>query len=209
MEIISLREYARRIGVSLPAVQRAAKPENGRIQVIRDANGKITGIDWDTQEAAWLANSKAPNKRPHNISGGRPRKDGQQPAKPAAKTIAKNAEPEPSEGEFDGEIQAPATASGGVMSITEIQRARELVKLQIDNLKLQEAKGEVLPIAEVRTKWFKLVKAAQTRILGIPAECKQRVSDLPLSAVAAIETVCREALEDLANERDEDDDGSD
>ena len=59
MEIVTLREFARRVGVSLTAIQKGVK--NGRIEAITDpATGKITGIDYATQATAWTANSKHP-----------------------------------------------------------------------------------------------------------------------------------------------------
>lgn len=178
MEIISLREFARRIGVSLPAVQKAARPENGRIQVIRDAAGKITGIDWDSQQTAWTENSKAPQKRPHNIGGGRPRNDGQPPAAPRQKRHARQ------EGEVSEYLEPQAHGGAlkraeteppppGEMSITAIQRARELVKLQIDNENLKKIKGDTVPVAEVKAQGAKLAGALISALYNIP----ERVSD--------------------------------
>lgn len=159
-EVISLREFARRIGVSLPAVQKAARPENGRLQVIRDQAGKITGIDWATQEAAWHENSKHPQKRPHTIAGGRPRNDGQPPAAPKSAGGKADADKDPD-------------APRGEMSISAIQRARELVKLQIDNESLKKIKGDTVERAEVYASGAKLAGAIISGLYNIP----ERVSD--------------------------------
>lgn len=161
-EIISLREYARRKGVSLPAVQKAAA--NGRIEVIAGATGRIKGIDWETQEAAWESNSKAPQRRPHNPGGGRPRKDGQPPAAPKGRATTKTKDPEP---DPEDQSEEPADKPGG-MSLAQIQRARELVKLQIDNLKLQEAKGELVRVDVVRSEYARLGSVVKSSLSNIP-----------------------------------------
>jgi hypothetical protein len=163
MNVISLREFARRIGVSLPAVQRAAKPETGRIEAIRDpATGKITGIDWDTQQHAWSANSKHPQKIPHHRAGGRPRKDGTPTAAPS--TPAR---------EIDD-----APPSPGGMSMSEIQRARELVKLQIDNEKLKEVRGETIAVSQVKQAGAKLAATIINGLYNIPERCADDIAGM-------------------------------
>lgn len=174
-EIISIREYSRRIGVSLPAVQKAAR--NGRIEVIRDAAGKITGIDWTTQEEAWLGNSKTPQRRPHNAGGGRPRKDGKPPAKSTAKSTAANSILETEEEPQDDEAgEQPVKASG--MSLSQIQRARELVKLQLDNETLKKARGESVPVSQVKQEGAKLAAAVIAGMYNIPERCADDIAGM-------------------------------
>lgn len=157
MEIVTLREFARRIGVSLTAIQKGVK--NGRIEAITDPEtGRITGIDWDTQEAAWHANSKHPQKRPHTLAGGRPRTDGLPPAPPAPRAPA---------------IPPPPPAEPAGMSLADIQRARELVKLQIDNEKLKSVRGETTSTAGVTDQGRKLASTVISALYTIP----DRISD--------------------------------
>lgn len=156
MEEISLRAFATRVGVSLTAVQKGVK--NGRIEAITDpATGKIKGIDWDTQGAAWEANSKGKHK-PHTLSGGRPRNDGEPPKKPTQK--AATPPPPPADGK-------------GPMSISDIQRAREMVKLQLDSLKLKEAQGELVPAREQEAQGQALGSMVISALYNIP----ERISD--------------------------------
>lgn len=179
MELISPREFAERLGVSQQIVGRGLR--DGRIQSQTDpATGK-TLIDWDTQESAWQGNQRK-RSRPKTLSGGRPRADGS--------PINRKASVQPA-------VEDQPVEPGG-MKLADIQRAREMVKLQIDSLELKTKQGELVSAAEVRNGWAKLVVAARTRIMGIPSACKQRVADLPLSVVATIEDICRETLEDLA-----------
>jgi hypothetical protein len=174
MEIITLREFARRIGVSLTAVQNGAK--SGRIDVFRDDAGKITGIDWSTQEAAWSENSKAPQRRPHNPGGGRPRNDGLPPAAPATRRpqegeVTEHLEAQPHGGALKRAATEPPPK--GEMTLAQIQRARELVKLQIDNEALKKAKGESVSRAEVYSEGAKLAGTIISALYNIP----ERISD--------------------------------
>lgn len=158
VEVVTLREFARRIGVSLTAIQKGVL--SGRVEVIRNPDsGRITGIDYDTQAEAWRANSKHPQKRPHTSAGGRPRADGT-PKAPAEQRH--QVKPE----------EAPPPQPGG-MSMTEIQRARELVKLQLDNVKLREAKGELVPAADQEKQGRSLAAGVISALYNIP----DRISD--------------------------------
>ena len=160
MEIVTVREFARRIGVSLTAIQKGVK--SGRIEAqIDEKTGKITGIDYASQATEWSANSKHPQKMPHTISGGRPRKDGDEPAKPSRKAAAETP------------LEKP-----GEMSMASVQRARELVKLQIDNLKLKEAQGELISAAEVRKQGHALASGIISGLYNIPDRCADEIAGM-------------------------------
>lgn len=162
MEIVTLREFARRIGVSLTAVQKGVK--TGRIVAITDeTTGKITGIDHESQAPAWTANSKHPQKKPNHIAGGRPRNDGAPPAAPAATKT----KPKP-----------PADQPTGGMSMSEVQRAREIVKLQIDNFKLREAQGELVSAADVRKQGHALASGIISGLYNIPDRCADEIAGM-------------------------------
>jgi len=170
MEVVTLREFARRIGVSLTAIQKGVK--TGRIQAITDsATGKITGIDFESQAPAWSANSKHPQKRPHNISGGRPRNDGRAPAKPQSvggDRLSGRSSP------AKGDAPPPT----GQMTMAEVQRAREIVKLQIDNLKLREAQGELVSAAEVKKQGHALAAGIISSLYNIPDRCADEIAGM-------------------------------
>jgi hypothetical protein len=87
-------------------------------------------------------------------------------------------------------------------SLAQSKAVREAYMARLARLEFEERSGKLVSADDVKVRWFKRIKAAQTRILGIPAACKSRAADLPLAVVAMIDSVCREALEDLANERD-------
>jgi hypothetical protein len=166
-EIISLREFAKRKDVSLTAVQKACAPEKGRITPERDETGKITGINWTTQAAAWEANAKG-HYKPHSVAGGRPRNDGQATASPKTSKAAAGPSTAPAAPPADDQ---PST--GGPMKLADITRARELVKLQIDNIKLKQAQGELVPAAEQEAQGASLGAMVIAALYNIP----ERISD--------------------------------
>ena len=178
MELISAREFARRIGVSLTAVQKAARPENGRIAAQRDSSGKITGIDWETQAQAWTDNSKAPQCRPKTSAGGRPRLDGSAPAAPAranadGSQVASWQEAQGHGGSLKRNQKKPEAEVPGRKSLADIQRERELVKLQIDEENLKKARGEVVDRSKVYADGAKLAGQLIGALFNIP----DRISD--------------------------------
>ena len=173
-ESLSIRECARRLGVSDTAVHKALRA--GR--VAKDAQG---GMPWPETERRWHANSDAA-KRTHAGSQGSPRR---------ATDLPVSAPPPAAE----------AALSGG-LSYAQSRAVREAFAARLAKLDYEQKAGKLVNADEVKVQWFKLVTAAKTRILGIPAAVKQRAADLPLSVVNVIDEICREALEDLANGRD-------
>lgn len=165
MEIVTLREFARRVGVSLTAVQKGVK--SGRVEAITDdATGKITGIDFESQGPAWTANSKHPQKKPHTSAGGRPRNDGAPPASPARKTAQ------------SAGAEEPGQPQPGGMKMADVQRARELVKLQLDNLKLREAQGELVSAADVKKQGQTLASGIISALYNIPDRCADEIAGM-------------------------------
>lgn len=169
------------MGVSLPAVQKAVK--NGRIKAITDDNGKLKGIDWDTQKDAWLDNSNPAFRRnklayqPEGVeatpfpaeegknTGGRPRKDGQPTAKREGDVIT-DMERQPHGGALKRNQAVPPPA--GQMSLAEIKRARELVNLQLDNTKLKQVQGELVSADSQRELGGKLAAIVISGMYMIP-----------------------------------------
>ena len=97
-------------------------------------------------------------------------------------------------------LRGIAAGRRGDGDIDLVQERALLARAQRERLEREAAVAarELLPAADVRDAWVKHITAAKTRILGIPAACKSRNSDLPLPVVANIERACRDALEDLA-----------
>lgn len=199
-ELVSIREAARRLGVSDTAVHKAIKAE--RIDAPRDedrdpANGRPR-LPWPKVQKQYIANSDT-SKRSHVGSQGSPVRalDAPRVKLPTSDRM--------DEGES---LDAPPVAGDGPKSgrgpgYAQARAAREVYQAKLAKLEYEQKVGKLIDADEVKVAWFKHITAAKTRILGIPAACKSRCSDLPLEVVATIETVCREALEDLAGGKSE------
>lgn len=195
-ELIGIREAARRLGVSDTAVHKAIKA--GRVTVAgRTEKSDRPLVAWPQVQDDWLANSDT-SKRSHVGSKGSPRRDADPvPAVPLPVSARPDEVP----------LRAPPAAQAeqrqsNAPSYAQSRAVREAYQARLAKLEFEQKSGKLVDADEVKVRWFKLVTAAKTKILGIPAACKTRVADLPLAVVTAIDMVCREALEDLANERD-------
>jgi hypothetical protein len=199
-ELIPIREAARRLGVSDTAVRKAAAA--GRIKIHdedKDPGNGRPRCRWPDIEAQWLANSDA-TKRTHvgptGLSARRASySDPGPPMSPAASNTVGTPSAHPDDPGGDLVIH-------NGMTLSEAKTAQAIIGARHDLLKFEQEQGILVRADEVKIRWSKRIKAAQTRILGIPAACKSRAADLPLAVVAMIDSVCREALEDLANDRD-------
>lgn len=156
-DIVSVREFARRMKVSLPAVQKAVRI--GRISAQRDEKGRLSGIDWDTQKVAWVENSNSSYRRkeigysPDNeASTPYPAADG----KPVGGRPRKDSVPE------------AAPPSDGGMTLAEITRARALVNLSRDKLALDVERGKYVPIDDQVKAGAALAAAVVSALYNIP-----------------------------------------
>lgn len=195
-ELISIREAARRLGVSDTAVHKAIKA--GRVAVAGKTDSGRPLMDWTDTQRRWLANSDV-SKRSHVGSKGSPVRANDPPPRVQLPTSSRM-DDGPDAG---GDLGAGLTAGDGPRSgrgpgYAQARAAREVFQAKLAKLEYEQKVGKLIDADEVKVAWFKHITAAKTKILGVPAACKSRCSDLPLEVVATIEQVCREALEDLA-----------
>lgn len=193
-DLISIREAARRLGVSDTAVHKAIKA--GRVSVAGKTDSGRPLMDWVDTERRWLANSDA-SKRSHVGSRGSVRREQDAPRVNLPTSDRMDEAPDVG-GELpamDGQRQGGGRGPG----YAQARAAREVFQAKLAKLEYEERTGKLIDADQAKVAWFKHITAAKTRILGIPAACKSRYADLPLAAVAIIDQVCREALEDLAN----------
>lgn len=202
MELIGIREAARRLGVSDTAVHKAIKA--GRVHIAGRTEGSERPlVAWPQVETDWSANTDG-MKRSHIGPKAPPAPASR--AQVAIKTVAKKTRMLPASEGGGSTASAPAPADPQPTptgpSYAQSRAIREAYQARLAKLEYEERSKKLIDADQVKIEWFKLITAAKTRILGIPAACKTRVADLPLTVMAAIDQVCREALEDLANERD-------
>lgn len=216
MELIAIREAARRLGVSDTAVRKAIAA--GRVTVAgRTPSSNRPLLAWPQAADEWNRNSDA-TKRTHYGGTGESAWRAKYDTAPAEVVLetrnqALGLETASAQrggaGNDTGGVPEPLPPVGAgsaigprAPSLAQSKAVREAYMARLAKLDFEQKSGKLVSADEVKVRWFKRIRAAQTRVLGIPAACKSRAADLPLAVVAMIDSVCREALEDLANDRD-------
>jgi hypothetical protein len=211
MELIGIRECARRLGVSDTAVRKAITA--GRVAIAgRTESSNRPLVAWPQAADDWNRNSDATKRTHYGGTGASPARARYDTAPAEVALPTRNQvlgiETPPAvpaqapQQDFQAEPDTPAARVATGPSLAQSKAVREAYMARLARLDFEERSGKLVSADEVKVRWFKRIKAAQTRILGIPAACKSRAADLPLAVVAMIDSVCREALEDLANARD-------
>lgn len=191
-EKVSIREAARRLGVSDTAVHKAIKA--GRVDVAGQTAGGRPLLDWEDTKKRYQANSDV-SKRSHVGSRGSPVRANDAPQVKLPTSSNMDEGDTPSGEDIGGE----GPKSGRGPGYAQARAARELYEAKLSKLKYDKEIGKLIDADEAKVAWYKHITAAKTKIMGIPAACKSRYSDLPLHVVALIEQACREALEDLSS----------
>lgn len=143
LELISQREYARRIGVSHVAVQRAVN--SGRVTTV---DGKIDPARADRE---WRENTD--QSKPRNRITGRPK---------LARVRGEPSEPMDLGG--DDSYGGTGTATG----YAKARAARELYTAQLAKLHLDEQRGTLVRADEVKVGAFNMARKARDQLIALP-----------------------------------------
>lgn len=170
-ELLSMRAYARRRGVSVEAVSKAVK--RGRISTVEDADGKRK-IDPAIADVQWTANSD-----PSKFQGS-------------------NSAPPPLEEETPTVADEPKVKGP---SYQQSRAIREALNARLLKLQLDEKSGRLVDGEEIRKLWTTVAGIVRTKVLGIPSKLRQQVPDIRPDQYDALDRIVRETLEELANER--------
>lgn len=171
---MSQRAYAKHRGVSHVAVQRAVK--SGRLGAAV-VNGKIA--DAELADRLWAQNTDYTDA----------------PASVLAQA-ARNA------GTVNAEDEEDSDGSSKDPSIVEANRREKWAKAKLAELKLAREAGNLVSVDEITARFGALITGIRNKLLGVPSRVRQQV-ELPLSTIALIESLIREALEDVADATDE------
>jgi hypothetical protein len=180
-ELISLREYAKRRGVSLQAVQRAIASK--RISVVTGEDGKPK-IDPIVANAEWEKNTKKEH-RPHNL--------------------ARKLQKEVSDARLEKSgVKLPKEnlAQDEPMSYNDSRTVREAYAARLVKLEYEMKVGTIVSSDDVKQEYFQILRITRDSILNIP----DRISSI-LAAEADPATVhliltqeLHQALEELSRE---------
>ncbi|NJO53788.1 MAG: DNA packaging protein [Bacteroidales bacterium] len=79
-----------------------------------------------------------------------------------------------------------------------------LAREQADNMALKNAalRRELVPAAEVETRWSDILRRVRSRLLAVPSRVRQASPHLTARDIAALDGELRKALEDLADGND-------
>lgn len=191
MALMSQRAYARhRAAHGLPgtthrAVQKAL--ESGRIKANEDGL-----IDSEAADRAWEANSSEGHRRN---------------AKQESEAAVKAAKPKKRAAKVDEEALRPSEpipqAEPG-MTLAEASALEKVWKARLAELDFEERSGRLVPAEEVVARWVELVTISKTKLLALPGKAKARIPSLTPAEVGVIDELVREALEELAQDAEED-----
>lgn len=97
--------------------------------------------------------------------------------------------------------RGPEAAAGETLLATTAAARRRVIEAQASRIEqdLDRRSGTLVPAREVETTWAALVVAARTLLLGLPTRARQRLPHLMASDLAVLDSLVREALEELAN----------
>lgn len=159
IELIAIREAARRLGVSDTAVRKAI--DKGRINAPLDedkdpSNGRPR-LRWPDCETQWMANSDM-SKRTHAGSQGSPKRalDYVQPSQPQEPRV-------PAGGGEEIDAEGDVAIHDG-MTLTEAKTAKAIYDARKARMDYEEATGVLVRAEEVRSKVFKMARAARDEL---------------------------------------------
>jgi len=93
-----------------------------------------------------------------------------------------------------------ASSNEELPSFNESRAKREAMMARLAEIEVEEKEKVLVPSEDVKKSWVQLVTIAKTKVLGIPTKAKQRIPDLDKGAMALLDEIVRETLEDLAVE---------
>ncbi len=173
-ELVSLREYARRRGISHVAVHKAIKA--GRISTV---DGKIDPAQADRE---WIENTD--QSKPRNRVTGKPKQ-----ARRAG---------EPSEPMDLGGSEDAQGGNGTATGYAKARAARELYQAQLAKLELDRQRGVLIRADEVRVGAFNMARKARDQLIALP----ERVAAVLAATddAAEVQRILEEEIERICQE---------
>ncbi len=196
-ERISIREAARRLGVSDTAVHKAIKA--GRVTIAGRTASDRPLLAWPDVERDWKRNSD-PMKRSHVGSRGGVRRFGEVPMVelPTSSTGGAGVgAPAPQ----DEAVDAPELDGDKAPDYAQSRAIRERYMARLAKLEFDQKSGKLVSADDVKAAWFHITTTVKTKVLALSSRCKAKIPSLTTEQVAIIDAIAREALEELAERR--------
>lgn len=193
-ELITIREAARRLGVSDTAVHKAIK--SGRVTVgpVNPNNGRPQ-LEWPAARDQWLANSDT-SKRSHvGPRGGH--KTGDEPEVRLPTSDRMDEAPQIAVGR---RAAGTGPKSGRDANYAESRADREHYQAELARLDFEERSGLLVSVDQLKADAFKAHRMVRDAILNIPDRCAPHLASLqePAEVHAYLLEEINEALRKLA-----------
>ena len=183
MALVTQSEAARILGISPPSIHQAVA--KGRLKIVLDEKGRKR-IDTATLADDYRKNTQTRNTTAHKRAA---QYKPEEPVQSAAKPLEQP------------KVEPRISRTKEYIPDYDESRARtEYLKAELLELDRQTKAGKLVPVAEVEAKWVEVITLARGKMLGLPSKAKQRIPDLDAAAMACLEDIVRETLEDLAGE---------
>lgn len=187
--LLSLREYAKRRGVSPPTVSRAVKTKRLLKSVVYDRHGDPKIADVALADQEWEANtdlSRAPafvKERGLLVQTSAPTPDG-------------GDTPPPGEA-----AAAPPEAGKQDLNLSEASAREKHFKALIAEQQWRQRAGELVEARLVAEATAHVFTICRTKILAVPSKAKSMIPELTHAGIATLDDLLRQALEELAVEK--------
>jgi hypothetical protein len=99
--------------------------------------------------------------------------------------------------ESDGDDELPP----GMPSLAESRARREAAEAALAEIELAEKRGELVLARDVESRLVNVFAHSKTKLLGVPARVRQGDPSLTDTQIELIESMIRDALEELADGR--------
>lgn len=205
-EGLSLREFGRQLDVTAEAVRKAIA--DGKIPADCVGQRKVgkgttvwpTIIDPDRAAKHWGHNRNQNQVRDKSILAAGAKRGWAQ---------RRGEEPPPEEDADDADDVAPASnGSGGKKpNITDYNTITAAYKAKMAKVEYEERIGRLVPADLIEAKFVGLMTALRNRVLGVPSEAKGKIPHLTIDEIEILEDLIVGALEEVADEDDDDVDG--
>lgn len=165
-ELIAIREFARRVGVSDTAVHKAIKAGRVSLGEPNQANGRPR-LQWPQARDQWMANSDATKRTHVGPQGGSPRRDSYGGNAPAPAPLPTRAQTLAGEAEDAPSVAAAGPGPAGP-SLAASRAVREAYQARLARIEYERAIGKLVDADAVKVSAFKTARAVRDGLLNIP-----------------------------------------